>query len=704
MTFPTVPLMMMASSALITLNLAMTGTAQANPLPSSDVPLPQTRPPVNTDVESPGPRHAFAAPSSETTASIPRTPAPVAIPANLKKGLDALSDDDVQTARAMRDSLPAGSLDQQILAWAIARSGLPGVPSRDIAAAARELTGWPGLTALRAQSERAVAREAPPPADVINLFAGSEPETAEGAMLLARALMTKGEKDEARRIVTRFWASETMDVNMENLFLRAFSGLLERDDHKRRMDMLLYRSRINQAERFSEMAKAQSLFKARAAVERNDPKAEIHLKAVHRMWHEDPGYLYARIMFLRRADKDDEAARLLAKMPRDRQALVDPDKWWNEQRIVARGLLELGEAKEAYSITANHVAASPLEIADAEFHAGWIALRKLGNAKDAARHFEKILTVARGPISIARAHYWLGRAAEKGGPGDARAHFARAAAYPTTFYGQLASARLDENRLNVRYPAPSEEDRLRFAGRQAVQAITRLEAAGHPGRAHSLYRALARELTSPGELAILAAMAEKRDNHTLGLAVGRLAYNRGIDVAALAYPIGVIPSEANIAGSGKALAYAIARQESAFNPGAVSPANAMGLLQLLPKTAKAVAGRHGMAYSKAKLTRDPGYNATLGAHYLGEQIDAFDGSYILTFIAYNAGPRRVPQWIERFGDPRGRPIDEVVDWIELIPFPETRSYVQRVIENYQVYKTRLGQQTDIVADLRFGRR
>src|SRR5690606_5227297 len=163
-------------------------------------------------------------------------------------------------------------------------------------------------------------------------------------------------------------------------------------------------------------------------------------------------------------------------------------------------------------------------------------------------------------------------------------------------------------------------------------------------------------------------------NHQLSLQIGKIAFSNGIDVAALAFPIGVIPQSADIAGSGKALAYAIARQESAFNPAAVSPADARGLLQLMPGTAAGVAKRHSLAYSKERLTSDAAYNATLGAHYLGEQISNFGGSYVLTFIAYNAGPRRVPQWIARYGDPRGKPVDAVVDWIERIPFSETRGY------------------------------
>src|SRR5690606_12998999 len=253
-----------------------------------------------------------------------------------------------------------------------------------------------------------------------------------------------------------------------------------------------------------------------------------------------------------------------------------------------------------------------------------------------------------------------GRAPYTGGPGAAQHYITKAANFPGPFYGQLAAARLGRTTLNVAYPTPTAEERTSFRQREAVQAIARLQAAGHGWRGDSLYRALAGELMSPGELALLAADAEKDGNHQLSLQIGKIAFGRGIDVAALAFPIGVIPDGANIAGSGHALAYAIARHESAFNPAAVSPANAQGLLQLMPGTAQGVAKRHGLAYSKERLTSDAAYNATLGAHYLGEQINDFGGSYVLTFIAYNAGPRRVPQWIARYGDPRGKPIDEVV--------------------------------------------
>ncbi len=237
-----------------------------------------------------------------------------------------------------------------------------------------------------------------------------------------------------------------------------------------------------------------------------------------------------------------------------------------------------------------------------------------------------------------------------------------------------------------------------------MRAIKRLEQIGSESRADALYKALAEDLDSPGELAILSSMAERRGDHALALTVGKTAYGRGVNAPALAFPVGVIPESANISASGKALAYAIARQESAFNPRAKSPVGALGLLQVMPATAKGLAKNAGLPYSDTRLLNDTSYNALLGSQYLGQQISNFSGSYILTFAAYNAGPRRAKEWIDRFGDPRGQSIDKVVDWIELIPFTETRNYVQRVMENYQVYKMRLGAGFDIERDLTQGRR
>ncbi|HEV7251178.1 MAG TPA: lytic transglycosylase domain-containing protein [Shinella sp.] len=637
------------------------------------------------------------------TNAIPRTDSVQPVSAALREGLDALSNRDAAAAIVARNRLSSDSLDRHILTWAIAVSGQRGVPSWEIASAQRELKGWPGLTALRANSERALARENPASADVLAAFGTTRPETAEGALVLCRALVATGDAARATEILRSFWQKETLSKEFEEKALEEFGTLLTTSDHKMRMEMLLYRDRADQAQRFGDLGKAQSLYRAWAAVIRKNKTAGTLIKAVDAGWQKDPAYTFLRIRHLRNQEEYRAAAKLFTAMPEDPARLINPGAWWNEQRIVSRGLADLGDYKDAYRVAARHGADDPTDIVEAEFHAGWYALRDLGDAKTAASHFQRILQASDRPLSVSRAWYWLGRAAEKANPAEAKDYFAKAANFPGTFYGQLAGARLGRTALNVAYPTPTPEERARFHEREAVQAIARLQAAGHGWRGESLYRALAGELMSPGELALLAAQAEKGGNHQLSLQIGKIAFGRGIDVAALAFPIGVIPDGANISGSGKALAYAIARQESAFNPAAVSPANAQGLLQLMPGTAQGVAKRYGLAYSKERLTTDAAYNATLGAHYLGEQIDDFGGSYVLTFIAYNAGPRRVPQWIARYGDPRGKPIDEVVDWIERIPFSETRGYVQRVMENYQVYKTRLGQKADIVHDLSFGR-
>lgn len=681
-----------ASASLASIHTTIAQTQAAG------IPVPKPRPVLE---------HAFTAntvSTSDRTSSIQRGNNPAASSGQLKSGLDALTDDEILKARQIRDSMPAGSLDRRVLTWAIAVSGARGIPSAEIAAAAQELRHWPGLSVLRKNSERALSREGATPQQVIAAFGTTNPETVDGAIALARAFKNTGNDARAKSIIVPIWRKERLDRRMEKLILAQFSGLLDKTDHKHRMDMLLYKDRITQASRMQALAEAQSLYKARSAVIRNSAHAAKMLKDVHPSWHDDASYLFARIAYNRKKKNYKTAANLLIKAPRNAEELVDTHEWWVEARIVSRALADEGDLKTAYKVASHHVATRPRDVIEAEWHAGWYALRGFKDGKSAAIHFDRLLQHATRPISLARGFYWRGRAAEAGGPGSASDFYKKAARYDATFYGQLAAAKLGRKGLNVGYPKPTATERSTFASREPVRAIQRLNSTGHEHRARALYIALARELTSPGELAILASMADKRGDHRLALQIGKIAFHRRLNVAALAFPTGVIPTNANISGAGKALAYAIARQESAFDKAAVSRANAMGLLQLLPSTAKAVARKHGMAYSKAKLTRDAAYNATLGSHYLGQHIDSFDGSYVLTFIAYNAGASRSVRWMKENGDPRGKDIEFIVDWVEQIPFTETRNYVQRVMENYQVYKARLGQKTDIVADLRYGRR
>jgi soluble lytic murein transglycosylase len=618
--------------------------------------------------------------------------------AGLKRGLDALAGKDVAGALAARDSLPQTALDRRILSWAIALDG--GVASGEIARIASSLPGWPGLKAFRRNSELALYRERPAPEIVVRAFAGTEPETAHGLIVLARAHVVLDDAEAARKALSPFWRTKKLEPGTEAAIIKEFGALIPATDHRFRMERMLYLDRVKSAERVAVLANASELAKAWAAVLKGDKSAGKLLAAVPES-QRSAGYHFAEAKHLRRNKKFVEAAAAMLKAPA--AVSSDADAWWVERRVLSRELLDAGEPRLAYRIVAAHGALKGESAVDAEFHAGWYALRSLDDPETAARHFARIAEIASGPISRARAYYWLGRAAQAGGPGDAKAHYEAAAKYGTAFYGQLAAQKLGRLEIGVGYPAPSMVDRQTFALREAVLAIRRLEDAGYARHADTLYLGLAKELTDPGEVALLADLAGQRGNHYLALKVGKAAAARGIDVGAVSHPTGAIPTGANIADAGKALAYAVARQESEFNVGAVSGAGALGLLQLLPGTAKDMAKRAGLAYSAEKLTTDAGYNATLGAAFLGDQLGRFEGSYVLTFAGYNAGPRRAREWVARYGDPRGKPIDEVVDWVERIPFSETRAYVQRVMENYQVYKMQLSGKFDLVGDLVNGR-
>ncbi|MFQ0814854.1 lytic transglycosylase [Brucella anthropi] len=645
-----------------------------------------------------------ARPDPVKTSAISRTENPAAIGGTLKSGLDALSSRDARSAIALRNAMPRGSLDRQILTWAIATSDLNGVSSREIATAETELRGWPETQALRDGFERALLKENPAPATVFATFSKRPPQTTEGMILLARAYVRTGNTRKAHALLSPWWSTQRLSTDDEQKVLNEFSRVLTREDHQRRILHALYNNRLQSAKLLAGPAQAQSLYNAFAAVSQKSPNAAKAIADVDRAWRGNAAYQFLKIRYLRRAERYNEATELMLRAPHRVSALVDPDAWWVERRILSREMLDLGKPQLAYRLVAVHTAESPAMAAEAEFHAGWYALRALKQPKTAALHFAKIAKISSLPISTSRAFYWLGRAAEAGSGGDARDYYRRSAHFGATFYGQLAAAKLHEKAPKLRYPRPTEADRERFASRPAVQAIKRLEQVGYGSLATALYSQLSQQLDSVGELALLAVMAEHNKKDYLALRVGKTATSRGLDVGALSHPLGAIPADANISGPGKALAYAIARQESEFNVGAVSKAGALGLLQLMPATAKAVAARNGMSFSLPRLTTDGAYNATLGAHYLTEQLDLFDGSYILTAAGYNAGPERTSEWIEKYGDPRGKPVDQVVDWVERIPYSETRNYVQRVMENYEVYKARLTGNADIQTDLIYGRR
>ena len=372
--------------------------------------------------------------------------------------------------------------------------------------------------------------------------------------------------------------------------------------------------------------------------------------------------------------------------------MVRPDSWWVERKILARKALSEGLYPQAYRIASAHGLTEGVDFAEAEFLSGWIALQYLNRAEEALSHFRKLSAGVSTPISKSRAEYWSGRAASAGGKKEAASRYYKAAAaYPTTFYGQLAiaaragggSSRSGDGKLRLPGEPPRTADAsARLSKRELVHAARILKDLGRDRQRWMVMLHLADILDDPADFAALSELALKFDDRKLSLRVAKSAALRNIVLADYAYPVAAMPKWTQKGPPVEmALVYGLSRQESEFDPDALSPAGARGLMQLMPRTARMVAKQIGVPYAPGRLS-DPVYNATLGAAHLGDLVqNEFSGSYIMSIAAYNAGASRVREWVATQIDP--------IDWIENIPFSETRNYVQRVMENTEVYRSRL---------------
>jgi soluble lytic murein transglycosylase len=496
-----------------------------------------------------------------------------------------------------------------------------------------------------------------------------------------------------------------MSADTEGTALDLFGALLTPADHKARMDLLLYGTETEAALRAAKRLGSgyQALAKARIGVTRKAPNSKALLDAVPSELHSDPGYMFSKIQLLRREEKFAEAARLMLAAPRDPGRLYNLDEWWIERRLLSRKMLDVGEHRTAYLIARDAaLPARDIYKTEQEFTAGWIALRFLNDPATAAQHFARIGVGSANPTALARAGYWQGRAAEASGrTQEARVAYTSAAEQSTSYYGQLARAKLGLPQIELN-GAPASRTRG-VEKLEIVRAVQLLYALDEREIAIPIFGDMG-ENGDPDALVGLGELASRNDDARGMLLLGKAALNRGLPFDFYAYPVSGIPPFKSIGPDvEKSIVFAIARQESAFNPSVVSPANAYGLMQVTPDAGRYVCKKYGANFDLAKLKGDPVYNAALGAAELGGLIEDYRGSYIMTFAAYNAGRGSVKKWVERYGDPRDPKVD-AVDWVEQIPFSETRNYVQRIMENLQVYRARFGGGTrlQIEADLHRG--
>ncbi len=596
-------------------------------------------------------------------------------------------------------------LARKLAEWIILRSVDNGATVERYRAFITNNPSWPSQSFMRRRAEAALWDDRRDDATVMGWFQNETPLSAKGRLVLARALLARGDRANAERYVREAWRDDAISGDLETIILDQFGSLLRPADHKARMDALLYGSSHEAALRAARRLGSDqlALAKARIAVSRRASNAKALLDDVPHDLHNDAGYMFSKIQWLRRQDKVEEAGRLMLSAPRDPARLHDLDEWWIERRVLARELLDAGDNRAAYQIARDAaLPAKDVYKTQQEFTAGWIALRFLKDPATASQHFARIAARSENPTALARAGYWLGRAAEASGRSqDARAAYQSAAAHSTSYYGQLSRAKLGLPQIELNH-APGSH----------LRGIERLEVV----RAVQLLYALnEREMAIPiladmGENAdvdVLSGLGElaSRNNDARGmLQLGKAALNRGLPFDFYAYPVSGIPHYRSIGPEvDQSIVFAIARQESGFNQKVVSPAQAYGLMQVTPDAGRYVTRKYGASFDINKLKSDPVYNTTLGAAELGGLIEDYRGSYILTFAGYNAGRGSVRKWIARYGDPRDPNVD-AVDWVERIPFSETRNYVQRVMENLQVYRARFGggSKLQIEADLHRG--
>jgi soluble lytic murein transglycosylase len=578
---------------------------------------------------------------------------------------------------------------QKLVEWALLRHPDSEAGFERYAGFVRANPNWPSIRLLRRRAEARLWQERRD-ATTARRFLGAEPTSTVGRLALARVLIGEGDHVNAGREVRAVWRAAELSAEMETATLEAFRDQLSPADDRARMDR-----RIGEKDFAAAMRAAKRLgndevaiVKACAAAEANSSKSEALLAAVS--GKQDLGYALCRLHWLVRHDDLTAAAKLVLAASSEDLRRQDTDEWWRERRLLARGLIDRGEAETAYRV-ANEAAPPENLYYRAEFHfmAGWIALRFLNEPSAALKHFVHIDESLPDPIVRARAAYWRGRAAEASGAFDEmRTQYEAAARYPTAYYGQLARARLELGGTAV--PTLPLEP-VSEGSAELLRAAEILYVVGENELVLSFLTDLAEESSDAGTLAALGQLAAHNSDAKAMLILGKTALARGMAMDEYAFPQIGVPSYNPFAGSeiDRCIVYSIVRTESAFDQHDMSPAKAVGLMQVTPEAGRDTAKRYRVEYDWKRLVSDPVYNTQMGVAELAALLREYRGSFIMAFAGYNAGRGRIRQWVAQHGDPRDPKVD-AVDWVERIPLAETRNYVQRVMENLQVYRARFG--------------
>ena len=586
---------------------------------------------------------------------------------------------------------------QKLVEWTLLRHSESEVRFERYTAFIRANPNWPSIPLLHRRAEAKLWQDRRGAATIRRFFGEEQPTSPLGRLAFARMLKAEGDQAGAAREAGAAWRSAELSAELEAALLDEFRDELTRADHAARLNWRISAKDFGSAMRAAKRLGVDevAIVKACAAAEANSTKAKALLDAVPSEARGDMGFTLCRLHWLVRHNEFAAAAMLVLAVSSEDLRRQDTDEWWRERRLLARGLIDLGDSETAYRVVREAAPpANPYYRAEFHFMAGWIALRFLDDPAAALKHFAHIDEGSADPIVRARAAYWRGRAAEAAGQfEEVRAQYEAAARYPTAYYGQLARARLGLGEIALPDPPPEP---MHDMARELLHAADILYAIGERDLVASFMTDLAEGSSDAATIAALGQLTAHHNDARAMLLIGKTALARGLAMDHYAFPdIGVPPYSPIGPPLDPSIIYSIVRTESAFDQRDKSPAKAVGLMQVTPEAGRDTAKRFGVAYDWNGLVSDPVYNTQMGAAEVAALLKEYRGSYIMTFAGYNAGRGRVRQWVAQHGDPRDPKVD-AVDWVERIPIAETRNYVQRVLENLQVYRARFGASTAMV--------
>lgn len=623
----------------------------------------------------------------------------------LRDAFKVLVQGNAEQAAALKSQI-SDPVAQKLVDWYRLRRGL-GQPA-EFRAFLDANPMWPDRGTITQKLEETLFTQGGSSTEIKTYFEKRAPSSGVGLAALASAQLAEGNTDEARRLAAKAWRDEMLPASLEAGFLARFGALLTEADHKWRLDRLLLDDLRWQTDKTQRAAIVRRVIPLLSPAERKKAEARLAvflgangarkgLEALPSESTTDWGLVFHRVQALRRAGKNEEASKILLGAPTEEALIVAPDAWWVERRANAYEALKDNNPKLAYALVREAGPLSENPAKEQAFMAGWIALRYLKDTKAAEAHLQVMNKAADGPRSRAKARYWLGRTEEaKGDKAAADEYYRQALQDPDTFHALLARQKLEPGRLAITTSPPKDPTAVeieRFLGLETAKAVV---VAKNANLDASIMRAfivsLRQNLKTEAESALVAHLAEAMGDTQSAVRVAKFAIGRGQNLYYYAYPVHPFPAYKPLRTPPEtALLLGLARQETEFNTLIVSGAGAKGLLQVMTVTAKHVCRDYKIKCHIEKLISDPSYNAMLASAYVGDRMEEFSGSYVLTVAGYNAGPGRAREWIREFGDPRNPKVDPV-DWIERIPIQETREYVAKVLANLQIYRARIGEE------------